>query len=344
MLIYLGIKKQQRLKQKGVRMNLIRPRIWRLAMSFLITTVLMVLPALGKDSAVGRAEAVEKISETDIAAQSLRYKIIQSRMLLLYLQDILPVKGNPYFHMAEFASDSTLSSFKKAQATANPFMESTQPSYWLPVAEGETLSTATLSNPNVAPVVQYFAQYVAISEIMQEQIQPTLQASIVIGSVKESAGTAIDLQFQKAWRYIKHYSSRYKALLTEHSGFEARLTFEKKKVTLLTLESIAKGMKPYLSFIKTENKLAVEKFLRTLENLGAAEMKANQIDLAKVKIIKLIDPSSDNYKVVMRALKSVDLPETGDIDGAEEAFEVAMRLEIGFDVLQKMMNHIKENW
>ncbi len=326
-------------------MSSILASFWPKRLSLIFISLLISVAAYSKDASVGRAEAMAKISEEDIASQTLRYKIIQSRMLILYMLDFLPFKGNPYYHMAEFASLSTLPAFKKAQSVTSKFMDSENPNYWLPIEAGQTVSAANLQNPDTKAVIQYFAQYVATAEILETTIQPILKSSIIIGSIEETAGLEASQKFNKTWRYIKHYADRYKALLVAHPGSEEQLKLQQKTMTLSIMGTIAKGMRPYLSYVETDsNKTQLNDFLSTVENVADTSITAENLSTAKAKFSSLTNPENETYKSVVATLETVDLPETGAIDGAEEAFEVAMRLEVGFDVLQKLMSHINETW
>ncbi len=320
--------------------------------STMIRPFLVLLIALGfslqsfaNDPSIGRQEAMDQISEDDIAKQTLRWKIAQSRMLILRMTDILPTKGNPYFHMADFATKVTLRAFNDAMNTTSIFMNSENPKYWLPVAESATLNADSMNDPQIAPVIKYFAQYVAVAEIMENSIQPILEKSIIIGSVAQTAGAEVDIKFKRAWRYIKHYSGRYKALLTSHSEIAAEMAKQKKQVTLMILGALVKEMSPHLVQVKSSsNEEAIKSFMNRLTQIAGQQIDKQEIENVKSEIIDLSNTESTQYQVVAGALESVDLPDTGEIDGADEAFEIAMRLEVGFDVIQKLMSEIKETW
>ncbi len=318
---------------------------WFKRLSLIFISLLISFAAFSKDASDGRAEAMAKISEDDIASQTLRYKIIQSRMLILYMMDFLPFKGNPYFHMAEFASQTTLPAFKEAQRATSPFMDSETPYYWLPVETGQTLSADSMKDLETMAVIKYFAQYVATAELLETTIQPILKSSIIIGSIEETAGFEASQKFSKTWRFIKHYSDRYKALLMAHPGSEDQVKTQNKKVTLLIMGSIAKGMRPFVPYVETpSNKKQINDFLTTIENVADDSVTPENLSDIKSKLSALTNPENQTYKSVVDSLETVDLPETGSIDGAEEAFEVAMRLEVGFDVLQKLISNINETW
>lgn len=318
---------------------------WQIKLLFALLSVFIGFSLHAKDASLGRAETMSKISEEDITAQTLRYKIIRSRSLILYMLDILPNKGNPYTHMAEFASLATLDTFKEAQKSRSDYMNNESPTYWLPIGESETITTVKMQNTDVRSVVHYFAQYVATAEIMEQIIHPVLSKSIIIGSVKETAGDDVNDKFQKAWRYIQFISARYKALLTSHPGTESVLPLQKKKITLLMLSALAKGMKPFLNFVETtENKTSLNQFFETLTHLQEVDLSSSEVSNVKNRIASLSNISSPDYQKVRAALESVGLPDSGEIDGADDAFEVGMRLEVGFDIIKALMNNIKETW
>lgn len=301
--------------------------------------------AISTDPVSGRAAVMKQISKKDIARQSLRFKIIRSRALLLYLQDILPQKGSPYAHLAHFAAEVTLPAFNSAQHTGSAFMDNKAKPAWLPIQEEKTLTTADMKKHSIRAVTEYFVKYVATFEIIKNILLPSLKSSIIVSSIKESSGPEVEAEFQKAWSFISYMSDQYSEIFAKQPILQEQLKLQRKQMLLSLVASIAQGMKNQIDKLEAENNPQdLRPFLTTIENIGAMKLKLSAVPQVKTQITQLTSDTSAQFKRVKAALETVDLPDSGDIDGAQESFEVAMRLEVGFDLLKKLFQTIKQTW
>ncbi|MCJ8277605.1 MAG: hypothetical protein HRT44_08830 [Bdellovibrionales bacterium] len=321
-----------------------RLKSFRFIFSILMVT-LVAIPGFANDPAQTRARFIELSADqyqTNEKARTLREKIRDSRALLLYMQDILPAKGNPYYHMADFSSKSTLEIFKAAQKNASSHMNSKSPLYWLPI-DGAQVESADLADADRAAVINYFAQFVATADIMKNVIQPRLSSSIIIGSLEETTNSEVKEKFDRAWSHIQFWVTEYRNLLSVGASSQL-IEQQNKKVMLLIMDTVAEGMKPYLDYFQTdENRTSLNQFFERIDQL-ATKSPSSEKAVIKAEAQSLTDTNSNLYKEVNQVLATVDLPDTSDIDGSEESFEIAMRLQIGFDLLKTLLNEMKEKW
>ncbi len=138
---------------------------------------------------------------------------------------------------------------------------------------------------------------------------------------------------------IEFIVSQYSTRLNEQSNAQALLEEAKKQTLVKMLSSTATSMKEPIEVIETpQNKENLRNFLTSIERLPQESTTQG----AKTKAEGIFSPSSADFLVAQSNLSSVDLPDSGDIDGSEEAFEQAIRLEIGFDILMKLSDEMKQ--
>lgn len=300
--------------------------------------------AKSKDPVERRAYFIENTNDEIYDLFSLRYKIIQSRALILYLGDILPSLGSPHKHMADFAGKTTKEAFKAAQKNSSKFMGGepiSDDAYWLPVENGKSITAADLSDEETKAVYNYFAQYIATAIMLKNTIQPIIEGSIVVESIEDSAGADVKAKFDKAWGHIQYIVNKYSELLAA-SDLTKNMAHEMRpKVVTAMIATIAEGMKEYIGNVENaSNKEALKQFVYNVAAVDKLGSKA----LVKKQIAESFNKQSNAYNQVVKALENVDLPDSGSIDGSEESFEAAMRLELGFDILKKFASEIETKW
>jgi hypothetical protein len=300
---------------------------------FIFATALQsLLPTLSLAGPVERrALIVEATSTQDINQQTLRFKLIRSRALLIYLSDVLPGKGSPYEHATDFVQQLTLKAFKVAQKNQKQMDHI----LWLPYFE----KNQHILDPDLLAVYRYAARYAAAVEVMSEVIEPTLEKNVVISPLKNNVTASVAQKFSKAWNHVQYIKSIYKRRLNAH--FQPQpiqvLFSEEQKIIILELSShIAKAMAPYLEQVSNKkNRMALRRFVEHVTDLN--KLKVTPAELAETKAAILKITKTKEFKVAAKVLTSVDLPDSGDIDGADQSFEVVTRLEVGFEVLLALL-------
>lgn len=305
----------------------------------LALSTLFVLSALclrpqasfAKDPAIGRAKVIENLAKNpqDFAEQSMRFKIITSRTLLLYIQDILPTKGNAYFHMADNADKVTLSFFKKAQEhdktpALSAIMNSQQ---WLPKNESDDHND----------VIRYWAAYVSVIDRLNDQILPKLKRSPFVGSVVSTTDSQTAEKFNNAFKVIRYIARNYSEKIPKKT-----LEVAQKRMLLLMANEIGRAMKPHLP---SQSQEEIQFFFDLLESISKDSVNQRGIIHIKTKfeLVHLFDGRKTTRKKIKRILTNIDLPEEGSIDGADDAYEKVTRLDIGHDILVDMIETI-EKW
>ena len=294
-----------------------------------------------------RKELIESASSKKFIQYSIEMKMVESRYAILYLTDILPEKGNPYYHMAEFGEKSLEGSFILAKENGP---EMTEPGLWLPKNNGKDITAKMLADDKeLREVVNYFAQYVATSKVLEEAVYPAFADSALILPLSESVSPEAAANFARVFGnpktgqvgHIQFITKQYLALYEKNPVLKELLDKTIKKVTLNVASIIAKAMRPHVDWVAykafTGDLFQLLDKVETLKDLSVSNK-----DLASTKktVATVFDPTSPGMKGAEKAFNGVDLPESSEIDAYAESFEVVMRLEIGFDVLQYISNVI----
>ena len=287
-----------------------------------------------------RAVRIEQSSQSEMKDLSLRFKIIRTRALILYLENLIPAKGNPYYHMAQFADKYTKESFKAAQKNNSPAMKEV---LWLPIAHDRQIKKHEFdTDTDLNSVVTYFAKWVATTEVLKDLVQTTLEDSILVGSLEESIGQENSVKFKASWKHIEYLKKNYIEKINEQQALSDLIVREKKKATLAIASIIAENMKPSIDYVKNStNSKALDQFLKNVQELSTLSVSKKDLTATMNKVLKISNGA--DYTLVKSALNSVDLPDSGDIDGAEESFEVVMRLDVGFDILKRIFLEV-QSW
>ena len=102
-----------------------------------------------------RAFQIQGATPERFDQHTILMKMVESRAAILFLTDILPEKGNPYFHMAEFGEKSLKGAFVQGKQNAP---ELDVKGLFLPMNNGANITQAKLdSDKELFELVEYFA-------------------------------------------------------------------------------------------------------------------------------------------------------------------------------------------
>lgn len=294
-----------------------------------------------------RAIQIEAATPERFDQHTLLLKMIESRAAILYLADILPEKGNPYYHMAQFGAQSLEQAFVKA---INRAPELNERELFLPDDNGAAITQERLeSDKELDEIIHYFAQYVATATVLEKLVFPVLAHSPLILPLSESASPEVAVKFARTFGnpkanqqgHIQYISRKYSALFIRNPILQKILDQKQKRVTLNIVSILAEAMEPHLDHVSDgTDKSALHDFIENVKTARSLAVSDQELASTKIRISQIFDQQSPEMKAAEFGLKGVALPDSGDIDGAEEAFEVVMRLDIGFDVLKALKEEV----
>lgn len=292
-----------------------------------------------------RALQIEAATPQRFDNHNILYKMIESRAAILYLTYLLPEKGNPYYHMAEFGEKSLKDSFVAGKDNGP---ELKKRGLFLPKNNGADITEKMLADDKeLREVIAYFAQYVATATVLEKVVYPALANSPVILPLADSTSPEVAAKFAKAFGnpktgqqgHIQYITKKYTELFAANPVLAKVLEVTRKKIILTIASIIAGAMEEHLDHVADmADKNTLQAFLDKVQGLATLNTDDAAVVPTKAQVNAVFDASSSEMKAAEQAFNGVDLPDSGDIDGAVESFEVVMRLDVGFDVLKTIKN------
>lgn len=281
-----------------------------------------------------------KVDQNFFSSKTLKDKIETARQSILTLTDFLPEKGNPYVHMANFGIEITKGPYFKAIASSQDLDKVV----FLPGSKSLSMTAEDLTtDENSKSVYQFFLVYSATAEVLETYIQPTLAESILVGSLENSIGVEEAKIFRPTWQKIKDIATLYKDIFYSNESLKAKYEETKRKITLVICSKIAEEFERNIDFVEkgTDNQ-SLRLFITQVKTFASLSANVKDLIATKKSVAKVFDSKAKPMQAAEKALNSVPLPDSGDIDGADSSFEIVMRLDVGFDVLKGLAGRISQ--
>lgn len=286
--------------------------------NFLKTTLLILIvagcsttPPVIKER-VHNSELSRRISSTEIDKKSAyaRLKILKDHIRAT--RDSFPIKGNPRYYLFENFDERTVSILDKLEESSDERMEQNT---FIPVQK---------------EIIDKFLSFTSAYKVMTE-------AGIYINYSHDAPkdNPIISQNLENLDKVYQHYYGQLQKIkssnphILKEEDFSNKLTDER----IILLKYLSRRVELFLSsfdLTSTESR-SISTSLKRIRNL-----KNDPNSNLKTRIKSILN--SSYYQKTKKALNSIELPESGSIDGVDDSFEKAMSVQYCFELIDFVLN------